>query len=126
MDKIIDETEITNLEVKDKKEVISRATAKKMLKILRKTVLKGTAKKAFVDGVFTAGKTGTAHIAKNGVYEHIYHSSFFGFANDKRHKYTIGVLVINPKTKYFASQTAVQLDWISLVESLFIVSDRIL
>ena len=77
------------------------------MRILRKTVLKGTAKKAFVDGVFTAGKTGTAHIAKNGVYEHIYHSSFFGFANDKRHKYTIGVLVINPKTKYFASQTAV-------------------
>jgi hypothetical protein len=90
-----------------KKEVLSIPTANKIMRILRKTVLKGTAKKAFVDGVFTAGKTGTAHIAKNGVYEHIYHSSFFGFANDKRHKYTIGVLVINPKTKYFASQTAV-------------------
>jgi cell division protein FtsI (penicillin-binding protein 3) len=39
-----------------------------------------------------------------------YHSSFYGFANDKEgHKYTIGVLVIRAKKryKYFASQSAV-------------------
>lgn len=56
------------------------------------------------------GKTGTAHIAKNGRYVREYHSSFYGFANDKEgHKYTIGVLVIRAKKyrHYFASKSAV-------------------
>jgi triacylglycerol esterase/lipase EstA (alpha/beta hydrolase family) len=34
--------------------------------------------KAFVDGVFTAGKTGTAHIAKNGVYISSFQHHLFG------------------------------------------------
>lgn len=87
---------------------ISQVTALKMKKILRKTVNKGTAVNAQVAGVYTAGKTGTAHIAKEGKYEDLYHSSFLGFANEMGgdRRYTIGVLVINPKTDYFASKTA--------------------
>ena len=49
-------------------------------------------------------------MAKHGHYVREYHSSFYGFANDKfGHKYTIGVLVIRAKKryKYFASQSAV-------------------
>ncbi|HSR74111.1 MAG TPA: hypothetical protein VLL31_04645, partial [Sulfurovum sp.] len=48
--------------------------------------------------------------AKNGRYVREYHSSFYGFANDKEgHKYTFGVLVIRAKKpyKYFAAQSAV-------------------
>ena len=30
-----------------------------------------------------------------------------GFANDKKHHYTIGVVVIQPKKSQFAAQTAV-------------------
>lgn len=52
-------------------------------------------------------------MAKSGKYQREYISSFFGFANDKTNKYTIGVTVINPTSTgknwyyYYASQSAV-------------------
>ena len=92
------------------KKVISAKNAQIMLKILRKVVLKGTGKAAFVDGIFTAGKTGTAQRSEKGKYTKTYNSSFFGFADDNSHRYTIGVTFINIKVKwpnYFASSSAV-------------------
>jgi len=91
------------------KQVISPAIAQTVLQILRKVVLQGTALAAKVDGIFTAGKTGTAKINKNGKYvKDLYNSTFVGFANDKTHKYSIAVLTIKPDKKhYFASQTSV-------------------
>jgi len=94
----------------NKKQVISPATAQTVLNILRKVVLKGTAKATNIPGLFIAGKTGTAKISKNGKYvKGLYNSSFIGFVNDNyHHKYTIATLVIKPDEKrYFASQTAV-------------------
>jgi len=90
--------------------LMSKKNAKIMLNILRDVVLKGTAKKAFIKGVFTAGKTGTAQVSINGQYKNIYNSSFIGFTNDKKHKYTIGVTLLRIKAKwpdYFASNSAV-------------------
>ena len=78
-----------------------------MREILKKVVKKGTATLADIEGLEIGGKTGTAHIARGGRYVRAYNSSFFGFANDRKHRYTIGVTVIEPKEKYFASQTAV-------------------
>lgn len=89
------------------KRVISISTAATLNKILIKAVEKGTAKAAKVKGVTVGGKTGTAHIATRGKYVNRYNSSFFGFANDEKNRYTIGVTVIEPKKVYFASQTAV-------------------
>ncbi|WP_331774309.1 peptidoglycan D,D-transpeptidase FtsI family protein [Sulfurospirillum sp. 1612] len=91
------------------KQVIPVAVAKRMHKILIKTVLKGTGKAAIYDGLEIGGKTGTAHIAGGGGYTNKYNSSFFGFANDKTSRYTIGVLVRDPEKRYhyYASQTAV-------------------
>jgi len=93
------------------KRVMSAKNAQIMLKILRKVVLKGTGKAAYIDGIFTAGKTGTAHVSARGRgYENIYNSSFIGFANDKTRKYTIAVTFFDIKAKwpnYFASQSAV-------------------
>jgi cell division protein FtsI (penicillin-binding protein 3) len=94
------------------KRVVSAKVANEMLRILRKVVLKGTAKNAYIKGIFTAGKTGTAHVSINSKYEKIYNSSFFGFANDKTHKYTIGVTFFDikaPFPNYFASRSAVPL-----------------
>jgi cell division protein FtsI (penicillin-binding protein 3) len=62
---------------------------------------------AITPGLEVGGKTGTAHIARNGGYVNSYHTSFVGFANDGKHTYTIGITVINPRTVYFASITAV-------------------
>ncbi|MDR1451469.1 MAG: penicillin-binding protein 2 [Helicobacteraceae bacterium] len=86
--------------------VVSEATAMKILQILRKTVLRGAAKSAAIDGAFIAGKTGTARIASGGGYKNDYHNSFFGFANDGERRYAIGVLVIDPKKSRSASQSA--------------------
>ncbi|WP_069632811.1 peptidoglycan D,D-transpeptidase FtsI family protein [Campylobacter pinnipediorum] len=84
------------------KQIISQDIAKRMKRILIKVVEKGTGQKAFTHGLEVGGKTGTAHIAKNGVYSNTYNGSFFGFANDDfGHNYTIGVLARNPKKKYY-------------------------
>ena len=89
---------------------IGKRTARQIHEILKEVVARGTGVKAQYPGLEIGGKTGTAHIAKHGHYVHEYHSSFYGFANDKKgHRYTIGVLVIRAKKwhKYFASQSAV-------------------
>lgn len=98
-----------NPKIGDKK-AISATAANQVKKMLVEVVKRGTGKKARYVGLEVGGKTGTAHIAKNGRYTREYHSSFYGFANDKKgHKYTIGVLVIKAKKpyKYFASESAV-------------------
>ena len=89
---------------------VSATAAKGIHNILLEVVKRGTGKKAQYVGLEIGGKTGTAHIVKHGHYVREYHSSFYGFANDKKgHKYTIGVLVIRAKKpfKYFASLSAV-------------------
>ena len=92
------------------RQAISKTTAKQVHTILREVVKRGTGVAAQYKGLEIGGKTGTAHIASSRGYSRQYHSSFYGFANDKSgHKYTIGVLVIKAKKpyKYFASQSAV-------------------
>jgi cell division protein FtsI (penicillin-binding protein 3) len=88
-------------------QVLQSATAQRMKKILIKTVNKGTGKKAITPGLEIGGKTGTAHIVEKGKYVHKYNTAFMGFANDKTNRYSIGVIVIQPKGSHFASQTAV-------------------
>lgn len=95
------------MQVQDPIQVIAPATAQRMKQILIKTVNVGTGVGAITPGIEVGGKTGTAHIAKNGQYVNSYHTSFVGFANDDKHTYTIGITVINPRTVYFASITAV-------------------
>ncbi len=91
------------------KQIIPVDIAKRMQKILIKTVEKGTGTAAKIPGLIIGGKTGTAHIVQKSKYTDLYNSSFFGFANDKNHSYTIGVLVRKPTKKYYyyASLTAV-------------------
>jgi len=89
---------------------ITEKTATYIHNILLEVVKRGTGVAAQYPGLEIGGKTGTAHMAKHGHYVREYHSSFYGFANDKfGHKYTIGVLVIRAKKKYkyFASKSAV-------------------
>jgi len=92
------------------KNVLSKKTSSIVKRILVETVNKGTGKKARVKGIEVGGKTGTAHIARRGHYVDEYNSSFFGFANGSKNKYTIGVTVVQPtKGRYvhFASKSAV-------------------
>ena len=95
------------------KQIIKPQTAKQIKRMLIKTVTHGTGKSALIEGIEVGGKTGTAQIAGGGKYLKKYISSFFGFANDKNNRYTIGVTVINPNSKgdkwfyYYASHSAV-------------------
>lgn len=91
-------------------QAIGKKAANQIHDILIDVVNRGTGVKAQYPGLEVGGKTGTSHIAKNGRYVREYHSSFYGFVNDKEgHKYTIGVLVIRAKKfrHYFASLSAV-------------------
>ena len=88
---------------------ITKESANIVKDTLIKVVKQGTGRAAITEGLEIGGKTGTAMIAGRHGYEKRYHTSFFGFANDQYgHKYTIGVLVIEPKyERHFASQSAV-------------------
>lgn len=86
--------------------VISKENAHIIKDILIQVVQRGGGKRALVKGLEIGGKTGTAHIAESGRYVSKYNASFFGFANDETSKYTIGVLVKEPKRSYFGSQSA--------------------
>ncbi len=90
-------------------QIVSPSIAKRIQKILIKTVQEGTGVGTKMQGLEVGGKTGTAHIAEDGEYVSVYNSSFFGFANDQKNRYTIGVLIREAKKKkaYFASQSAV-------------------
>jgi cell division protein FtsI (penicillin-binding protein 3) len=93
--------------IDDETRIISVATARKIKNILIRTVKEGTGKAADLPGYEIGGKTGTAHIAEKGGYANRYHASFFGFVNDKKQKYTVGITVVEPNQRhYFASQSA--------------------
>ena len=76
--------------------VISKRSANQIKRMLIKTVNEGTGVNTKIEGLEIGGKTGTAQIARGGKYLRRYISSFFGFANDKNNKYTIGVTVFEP------------------------------
>lgn len=93
--------------------VISKKSANIIKKYLIQTVTQGTGKNTIIEGLQIGGKTGTANKARGGRYKKKYISSFFGFANDSKHKYTIGVSVNEPIATgkywyyYYASNSAV-------------------
>ncbi len=88
-------------------QIIKTTTAQKMKNILIKTVNEGTGIKAKTDGLEIGGKTGTAHIVEGKMYVNKYNTSFIGFANDTKNRYSIGVVVVQPTSSQFAAQTSV-------------------
>ncbi|EJJ3234333.1 penicillin-binding protein 2 [Campylobacter coli] len=109
-EKFYQDGRFVSLEEGIKKEVIlTPQAAQTMQKILIDVIEKGTGKKAITQGIIVGGKTGTARIAeRQGYTSNRYNASFFGFANDTKHNYTIGVLVRNPTKpySYYAAQSA--------------------
>ena len=95
------------IEPEDAIQLLSPEIAERIKRILIKTAVEGTGKKALVDGITVGGKTGTAMISEKGHYRRKYNTSFIGFADDETHNYTIGVTVIRPKIAFkFAAQSA--------------------
>ncbi|MDP2922048.1 MAG: penicillin-binding transpeptidase domain-containing protein [Candidatus Omnitrophota bacterium] len=90
-------------EPKKPQRVISEATAKEMRDILRSVVDDGTAQLAELEGYFPAGKTGTAQkVEPNGVYSHRkFTASFIGFVPYDNPKFTIVVIMDEPRPIYY-------------------------
>ena len=97
-----------NLPIPTPIQILSPHVAKKIEELLIQVVQRGTGKPAFVENVIVGGKTGTAKIAKNGEYINQYNGSFFGFAKDSNHTYTIGVVVFEShiQNDYYGGRTA--------------------
>jgi len=92
-------------------DIIKKETAKEIRKLLIEAVKKGTGKNAQVKDMLIGGKTGTVLMVnkKTKRYSNQYNAIFIGFANGKGHKYTTGLLVINPKIKKLASKSAINI-----------------
>lgn len=89
------------------RKVIDSSTADLMKILLVKVVEGGTGTEAKVQGYSTAGKTGTSEKFLQGKYSETHHTvSFAGFVPVEKPKYTILVILDNPKTTTYASQSA--------------------
>jgi len=91
------------------RQVISPATSERVKKILRAVVEKGTGKPAIVPGYAIAGKTGTSnkidpHTGKYMKGKNV--ASFAGFFPVAEPRYTILVVIDNPKTWVYGGETA--------------------
>ena len=108
-DKIYQNGSFKEIRQQKKEKILSKNANDIVKNILITTIEKGTGRKAFTKGLVVGGKTGTARIAERGGYtSNRYNASFFGFANDDKNAYTIGVLVRNPTKpySYYAAQSA--------------------
>lgn len=97
-----------NKDYKKNPKVLSDYALKEIRKYLRSVVVKGTGKKAEVEGYFCAGKTGTSQmISDKGGYEPgKYAASFFGFFPYFDPKYIVFVVVKEPVGMYYGGQVA--------------------
>lgn len=79
--------------------VISEETSSIMRNALERVVALGTARSAYIEGYRVGGKTGTAQIAKDGVYlPNTYILSFLGIAPMNDPQISCFIAINNPKT----------------------------
>ena len=85
--------ERNDIEIVDGEQVISEATAKKVLSMMESVVAEGTGKNAGVKGYSIGGKTGTS---EDGVNTGKYVTSFVGVADISNPEVVILILLYNP------------------------------
>lgn len=100
----------TFLEVKEisERQVISEPIAKMVKEWLSYTVIEGTARKAYKEGLKIGGKTGTAQKAESGLgyVEGSYYSLYVGFYPVVDPIYTAVVIIDNPKEEFYGGEVA--------------------
>lgn len=98
--------------------VVSEKTANQVTAMMVNSVEKGDAKWARPKGFEVAGKTGTAQIALGGHYDSTKTiASFVGFAPPNQPKFVMLVLLLEPKTSQWGSETAAPL-WFDIAKEL--------
>jgi len=84
------------------REVVSSSVSEAINSMLEKVVNGGGGKRAMVAGYSIAGKTGTAQKYANGaIAEGQYVASFIGYAPAEKPKYTVLVVIDEPKGAYY-------------------------
>lgn len=78
----------------------SERTTTTLLPAFQEVVASGTARRAQMERVSVAGKTGTARIATAGGYTRAYRSSFVGFFPAENPQVVIAIVVDNPQAGY--------------------------
>lgn len=100
---------IRPVEISEKRQVISKETADKMLSMMADVVENGTASRAKSTSYSIGGKTGTANKVLEdgtGYYEDQYVASFVGLAPIEDPVIAVLVIVDNPKDQYYGSIVA--------------------
>lgn len=100
---------IRPVEISEKRQVISKETADKMLLMMADVVENGTASRAKSSSYSIGGKTGTANKVLEdgtGYYEDQYVASFVGLAPIEDPVIAVLVIVDNPKDQYYGSIVA--------------------
>jgi len=98
---------IRTFEPKAINQVISPQTAQRTKKILTGVVDNGTGRKAQINGVAVAGKTGTAQKVVGGVYSHNkFYASFIGFAPADNPRLAAVVVFDEPHPSYYGGTVA--------------------
>ncbi|MCX6556677.1 MAG: penicillin-binding transpeptidase domain-containing protein, partial [Candidatus Aminicenantes bacterium] len=87
----------------------SPLSQKPLTTILTAVVNRGTGKKAGIEGIEIAGKTGTARKIKDGKYTTTYVSSFGGFFPARHPQVTVFVMIDEPLGMYYGGDVAAPL-----------------
>ena len=110
-----------NSDIKPKigKRVISEQAAKEITAMMTEAAKSGEAKWTYLRGFNVAGKTGTAQIPIAGHYDaNKTIASFVGFAPADNPKFVMFILLIEPNSSIWASETAAPL-WYDIAKDLF-------
>ena len=81
--------------------VLDEETARQLLPAFTDVVIRGTAKKAQVENLAIAGKTGTARKVKGGYYSRTYRGTFVGFFPADDPRVAMIVVMDEPKTSIY-------------------------
>ncbi|HSQ35706.1 MAG TPA: penicillin-binding protein 2, partial [Candidatus Binatia bacterium] len=91
------------------RKILSFLSQEPLTEILTAAVEKGTGKKAAIQGIAIAGKTGTAHKVKSGKYASSYVSSFGGFFPAANPQVTVFVMIDEPQGMHYGGDVAAPL-----------------
>ena len=87
--------------------IMDKAVVKRINAMMQSAVKLGTGRRAQIDGVRVAGKTGTTYKHSKGGYEDkCYIASFVGFAPADKPQYIIAVMLDEPKGQYHYGATS--------------------
>lgn len=108
--KIVSENKTTEIKPKVEKKIISRSTSDTIKKMLVSTVENAEAKWDRPKGFSIGGKTGTAQVPIKGFYDASKTiASFIGFAPASDPKFLTFVVIYEPQTSIWGSETAAPL-----------------